>query len=636
MDHISLGEIALLLAAAAIAAPLARWLNVGTVLGYLFAGILLGPYGIGRTFSDYQAKEFLHIAEFGVVLLLFLIGLELRPKRLWAMRNAIIGAGGVQVVTSGLILAVVAQFLGFTLLTALFIGLALALSSTAFALQVLEENGELTQRHGRLAFSVLLFQDIAAIPLIAFAPLFAVVGAGAEQAMDLTAAAKAVAVIGGVILVGRFAIEHVFRLVALTKVKEAMTALALLTVVGTAGIMQWAGLSPSLGGFIAGALLAESSYRHELEADLKPFEGLLLGLFFTAVGMSLEFALLVEQPVAILALVFGLLAIKFIVLYGIGRWYGLDNWGARRMGISLSQGGEFAFVLLAAGATFAVINDFAASLGALVVTLSMASTPILLLLDRYLFPRPSDAAAEEDSMPEDSSSHVIIAGLGRFGQIAARILRAKRIPFIALDSDPQQIELVKRFGNEAFYGDPGRMDILNAARVADARAFVLAVDNADASVRVATILRANYPDLPIYARARDRVHYHRLMELGVDYIQRDTYLSALDVTRALLRGLGETERDAEFAIKTFDEHDSRRLIDDYAHYTNEEKVRERARSDAENLERIFSDDSDDKDLTAELSKRDAKAVVDEKVRQESEENEAAKAKSAAPKAGADA
>ncbi|MEL6297437.1 MAG: cation:proton antiporter [Pseudomonadota bacterium] len=618
MDHIGFAEIALLLAAAAIAAPLARWLKVGTVLGYLFAGILLGPYGVSGVFKAYEAKEFLHIAEFGVVLLLFLIGLELRPKRLWAMRNAIIGAGGSQMLITGAILAAVAWSLGFVWLTAIFLGLALALSSTAFALQVLEENGELTQRHGRLGFSILLFQDIAAIPLIAFAPLFAVVAVDAASAMDMTAALKAVGVLIAVILIGRFVLEHVLRLVALTKVKEAMTALALLTVVGTAAIMQWAGLSPSLGGFIAGALLAESSYRHELEADLKPFEGLLLGLFFTAVGMSLEFNLLLSEPVAILSLVVGLVVIKFAVLFAIGKTHGLDNWGSRRLGLSLSQGGEFAFVLLAAGAANAVLNDFAANLGALVVTLSMAATPLLLLLDHYLLPKPKSGSSKPDAMPEDTSGHVIIAGFGRFGQITARILRAKRIPFIALDTDPAQIQLVKSFGSEAYFGDPARMDILMAARVDEARALVLAIDDVEQSMRCATILKANFPDLPIFARARHRVHYHRLMELGITYIQRDTYLSALDVSRELLLGLGESERDADFAVKAFDEHDRHRLIDDYQHYTDDEKLRERARTDAENLARIFDDDASDEELNADLGKQDAKAIAERQSRAEAD------------------
>ncbi|MEO1695233.1 MAG: cation:proton antiporter, partial [Pseudomonadota bacterium] len=389
MNDISLAEIALLLAAAAIAAPVARWLKVGTVLGYLIAGIALGPFGVSSAFSIYQAKEFLHIAEFGIVLLLFLIGLELRPKRLWAMRTSIFGTGGSQVLITAILLTTAIIMLGLDWLTALFLGLALALSSTAFAIQVLEEKGELTQRHGRLAFSVLLFQDMAAIPLIALVPVFAVVSAGAGSAasgMDLLAALQAVGVIALVIVVGRFVIERALRLIAMTNVKEAMTALALLTVVTTAAVMQFAGLSPSLGGFIAGVLLADSSYRHQLEADLKPFEGLLLGLFFTAIGMSLQFDLLFSGPLTIIGMVVGLLALKFAVLYGLGRFDGLTDWSARRLGLSLSQGGEFAFVLLTAGVVAGAVDDLTSDIGALVVTLSMIATPILLFTDERLFP----------------------------------------------------------------------------------------------------------------------------------------------------------------------------------------------------------------------------------------------------------
>ncbi|MGF1649247.1 MAG: cation:proton antiporter [Hyphomicrobiaceae bacterium] len=595
MQGITLVEICLLLTAAALAAPVARLLKVGSVLGYLFAGMLIGPFGIGRVFSPSQAQEFLSVAEFGIVLLLFLIGLELKPTRLWSMRSTIVGAGGVQLAATGLLLGVAAAALGFAWQAAIFIGLALALSSTPFALQMLDEKGELTQRHGRMSFSVLLFQDLAAIPLIALAPLFAVATVGTELAADLKAAAWAVFVIASVILVGRYGLDLLFQLVARTELKEAMTALALLTVATTAAVMQSAGLSASLGGFIAGALLADSSYRHQLEADLKPFEGLLLGLFFTAIGMSLQFDLLVSEPWTIALLVAGLVIIKAGVLYGVGRWQGLDPWAARRFGYTLSQGGEFSFVLLATGTAAGVINTFAASLGALVVTLSMVATPLLLLFDEWLAPRKAPPVPASDPPPE-ASGHVIIAGFGRFGQITARVLRARRIPFTALDLDAEQIAMVKRFGNEAFFGDASRPDILVAARANEARAIVVAVDDVEASLRIVSHVRAKYPTLPIFARARDRQHYHRLMDLGVENIRRETYLSALDLTRTLLKGLGLSEREVEFTIQTFDSHDHQRLIDDYQHYNDQQKLQEMARSTAENLERIFAEDADP-DLT---------------------------------------
>jgi glutathione-regulated potassium-efflux system protein KefB len=591
MQDVSLFEIALLLAAAAIAAPLAKWLKVGTVLGYLVAGIALGPYGIGNVFSVYEAKEILHIAEFGVVLLLFLIGLELRPKRLWAMRSAIFGLGGAQVAVTALPLAVIAAAVfGLQAAPALFVGLALALSSTAFALQVLEEKGELNQRHGRSAFGVLLFQDLAAIPLIALVPLFAVTKLGSGPPMGLALALQALGTIAGVVIVGRFVLDPLFRLVARAQVKEALTAAALLVVVGVALVMQSAGLPASLGAFIAGALLAESSYRHQIEADIQPFEGLLLGLFFTAIGMSLNLKLLVEKPLAIMALVAGLIAVKAALLYGLGLWQKLGSWGARRLAFSIAQGGEFAFVLFAAGIAAGVLSRNHGEILSVVVTLSMAVTPALLLLDDAWGTPVALPLVASEPLPEHDG-HVIVAGFGRFGQIAARILRAKRIPFTALDVSAEQIDFVRKFGSQVFYGDAGRPDILAAAKADKATAFVLAIDDVEASIRTAQTVKAQYPGLPVYARARNRIHAHRLMDLGVKVVHRETYASALELTGDVLRGLGQSERDVRQALTMFRRHDEQRLVDDYKVYSDTEKLQERARSDAANLEQLFDEDA---------------------------------------------
>jgi glutathione-regulated potassium-efflux system protein KefB len=385
-------QVVVFLAAAAIAAPIGRFLRIGAVLGYLAAGVVIGPFVLGRYYALEDADQVLHLGEFGVVLLLFVIGLELRPIRLWSMRSAIFGLGVAQLVITAFLLAAIGLALGLPTSQALFIGLALSLSSTAFALQVMEERGELTTRHGRLAFSVLLFQDLAAIPLIALVPLFAL---GVEEPkMDLGSAGLAILTIAGVILVGRFLLSRLYHLVAATGVREAMTASALLTVVGVALIMEAVGLSAALGSFIAGALLADSEYRHQIEADIAPFEGLLLAVFFIAVGMSIDLSVLVAQPWALLAIVAGLLLVKATVLYGLGRWWGLANASARRLGIILSQGGEFAFVLFSVGMFEGVIGRDTASLLTLAVTLSMAATPLLLLIDdvvaRALTPAPPD------------------------------------------------------------------------------------------------------------------------------------------------------------------------------------------------------------------------------------------------------
>ena len=524
------------------------------------------------------------------MLLLFVIGLELRPIRLWSMRSAIFGLGVAQLVITAFLLAAIGLALGLPPSQALFIGLALSLSSTAFALQVMEERGELTTRHGRLAFSVLLFQDLAAIPLIALVPLFAL---GVEEPkMDLASAGLAILTIAGVILVGRFLLSRLYHLVAATGVREAMTASALLTVVGVALIMEAVGLSAALGSFIAGALLADSEYRHQIEADIAPFEGLLLAVFFIAVGMSIDLSVLVAQPWALLAIVAGLLLVKATVLYGLGRWWGLANASARRLGIILSQGGEFAFVLFSVGMFEGVIGRDTASLLTLAVTLSMAATPLLLLIDdvvaRALTPAPPDY-----EMPPEGEQHVIIAGFGRFGQIVARVLRARHIPFTALDASIAQVDFVKRFGAEIYYGDAGRIDILRAAGARKAQAFVLAIDNVDASIRVAEVVRENFPDLPIYARARDRIHVHRLLDLGVTIIERETFLSALELTRQLLRGLGLKPDEVTRLIATFKRHDEKRLYDDYKIYTDQEKMRANALSAAVELEDLFTKDVQD-------------------------------------------
>ncbi|HXE85867.1 MAG TPA: monovalent cation:proton antiporter-2 (CPA2) family protein, partial [Hyphomicrobiaceae bacterium] len=471
MHDVTLAQVALFLAAAVVAAPLAKLLRVGNVLGYLLVGVLIGPAALGLV-SD--VGSVLHLAEFGVIMLLFVIGLELRPRRLWAMRSTIFGLGSAQVAITGVVLAAAAMAFGMKWQAALFAGLALSLSSTAFALQVLEEKGELALRHGRQAFAVLLFQDLAAIPLIALVPLFAVTAAGsAAPAMELTAAVKAIAVILAVVVVGRYLLNGLYRLVARTRVKEAMTASALLTVVGVTLVMQLAGLPASLGAFLAGVLLADSDYRHEIVADIAAFEGLLLGLFFTAIGMSLNLGLIVDKPGLVLAIVAGLLAIKAVVLFALGRRMGLEAGPARRLALVLSQGGEFAFALFAAGGAAGVLERPVADLLSVAVTLSMAATPLLLALDEMLAPKAAAPQRAFDELPKNDG-HVVIAGFGRFGQIVARVLTAKRISVTALDSDPEQVDFVRRFGAQIFYGDASRPEILEAAQIGKARAFVLA------------------------------------------------------------------------------------------------------------------------------------------------------------------
>jgi glutathione-regulated potassium-efflux system protein KefB len=590
-------QVAVFLAAAAIAAPLGRFFRMGAVLGYLAAGVVIGPYILGPLYQLNSVESILQFGEFGVVLLLFVIGLELRPIRLWAMRSAIFGLGAAQLAATSLVLAAIGLALGLNFGQALFIGLGLSLSSTAFALQVLEEKGEINTRHGRLAFSVLLFQDLAAIPLIALVPLFAA-GGSEQPAMDLRAGVLAILTIIGVIVAGRFLLSRLYRIIAATGVREAMTASALLTVVGVALVMEAAGLSAALGSFIAGALLADSEYRHQIEADIAPFEGLLLAVFFIAIGMSIDLGIVVAEPLKLIAIVIGLVAIKAVILYALGHWWGLKSEPARRLGLAISQGGEFAFVLFAAGVGAHVIGQHLADLLVLAVTLSMAATPLLLLIDETIF-RALEPEKPEYEVPPEGDQHVIVAGFGRFGQIVARVLRARRIPFTALDSNVEQVDFVKRFGSRIYYGDAGRLDILRAAGADKARAFVLAIDDVDASLRVAEMVRKHFPDLPVYARARDRIHVHKLMDLGVEIIERETFLSALELTHRLLRGLGLSEPEAKRLLATFKRQDEKRLYDDYKYYTDVEKVRANAKTAAAELEELFARDVEELKLPEE-------------------------------------
>jgi len=582
-------QAAVLLAAAAIAAPIGRWLKMGSVLGYIAAGILIGPYGLGFVYAVYHVEGILHIAELGVVLLLFLIGLELRPVRLWAMRRTVLGAGSIQFLASGGLIALCAGFFELNFLQALVLGLALALSSTAFVLQVLEEKKELNQRHGRLAFSILLFQDLAAIPLLAIVPLLSATQIADPRAFAIRAAI-ALAIIAGIIVLGRWLLTVLYRLAAASGVREAMTASALLTVVGVALLMELAGLSAALGAFIAGALLADSEYRHQIEADIAPFEGLLLGLFFTAIGMSLNIGLLLSELPLILALVAGLLVTKAAVLFVVGKQQGLDNKSSLRLALSTAQGGEFAFVILTLAAAGSLIGRELADRVAVVVTLSMVVTPFLLTLQDLLGGGRPASERGFDRPPQDEG-HVVIAGFGRVGQIVGRVLRAKRIPFTALDNSASQIDFVNQFGNKIYYGDATRLDILQAAQTGMARAVVLAIDDIDASLKTAEIVRRHFPHVPIFARARNRQHVYRLMDLGVTKMRRETFLSSLELTRDLLKGLGMPEKEARAATEKFAAYDRRRLYEDYQHVSDPEKMRARAMKQAQELEQLFLDDS---------------------------------------------
>lgn len=579
-------EIIIFLAGAVIAVPLFQRFGLGAVLGYLVAGVMIGPAGLALV---PDVDEVLHFAELGVVLLLFIIGLELRPSRLWTMRRAIFGFGAAQLGLTAVLLGGVAWLAGLTPGAAVVVGLVLALSSTAFALQLMAERNELTSRHGRTAFATLLFQDLAVVPLLAIVPLL---GMGQGTAMGAADVAKPVLIVAAVVLAGRYVLRYLLRVVALSKVREALTAAALLIVLGTAWVIEQAGLSMALGAFLAGVLLADSEFRHQLEADIEPFKGLLLGLFFIAVGMSVNLGLVATEPLAIAGAVFALVSLKFAALYGLARWQGMDNVSARRLGLILSQGGEFAFVIFGVAVGAQVLPAPVAEFLIVVVSLSMVTTPLLLRLETMLSGEQDNDEDAFDEMP-DESNPVIIAGFGRFGQMTARILRAKRIGFTALDASQEQVDFVARYGNKIYYGDASRLDLLHAAEADKAKVFVLAIDDVNASLRTAAIVRQNFPHLKVIARARNRKHAYELMDLGIEVIQRETFLSALELTVDVLKGLGESDSEARTSVARFRKHDEQRLHEHRQSHDDEKKLQDLAKTAQKELEEMFQRDREE-------------------------------------------
>ena len=580
------GQIAVFLAATVIAVPLFRRFKLSSVLGYLAAGMVIGPWGLGL-FDDVESV--LHLAEFGVVLLLFVIGLELQPSRLWVLRHSVFGAGAAQVALTTAVLAAAIIALGTSWATALVIAFALSLSSTALVLQVLAERGELTARHGRASFAILLFQDLAIMPALVLLPLLA---GQADTRVDWRAIALPVAAIFVVVVAGRFLLRPLLRIVAATRVQEAFTAAALLVVVGTALLFESAGLSMALGAFIAGVLLADSEYRHELEADIEPFKGLLLGLFFIAVGMTANLDVLVDRPLVIVGLTLGYLVLKALAVWLGARLTRHDQPTAWRMAVSLAGGGEFAFVLFSLAAADGLLPRATVDLLVLVVTLSMVLSPLLIgaadRLARRLRP-PSTPPAYDRIEPEEP--RVLIAGFGRFGQIVARVLRARQIRFTALEVSQAQVDFVRRFGNKLYYGDASRLEMLRAAGAEHAQLLVLAIDDVEASVRAAELARRHFPRLRVLARARNRQHAFRLMEAGVSDIWRETLASSLEVAEAALVALGTPRDAAASQVRKFRAHDEATLRAQAAVKDDETKLIATAQASAQQLEKLFDADN---------------------------------------------
>jgi glutathione-regulated potassium-efflux system ancillary protein KefC/glutathione-regulated potassium-efflux system protein KefB len=552
-------EIAVFLAAAVIAVPIFRWLKLGSVLAYLTAGVAIGPWGLGVVDSD--TKEVLHFGEIGVVFLLFVIGLELRPSRLKALRRTIFAPGAAQVLGSAALITLAAALLGLGWRAALVVGLALSLSSTAFVLQLLTERDELTTAHGRGAFGVLLFQDLAVVPMIALMPLLAPGDVDASLGAIVFETGRVLAVITAFVVGGHFLLRPIFRLVAKADQHEVFIAAALLLVLGSALLMESVGISMSLGAFIAGVLVADSEYRHQLEADLEPFKGLLLGLFFMAVGMVTDVGLLISEPLTVLGLALGLMTVKAAVLAIVASVEGFRGRDVARFSAVLAQGGEFAFVLLGAAAGQALLRDALVDRLTLVVTVSMAATVPLVALVHKLLDKPPTKANYDDVT--ERPYPVFIAGFGRFGQVVARILASRGIPFTALEISPGLVDFVRQFGNKIYYGDASRVDLLRNAGVEQAEVFVIAVDDVETSMNIAETVRHHFPHLKICARARNRQHAHRLMGLGCHAIMRETFLSSSWLGGEVLKALGVEVEEADQAVAIFRGHDEETLIQQY-------------------------------------------------------------------------
>jgi len=597
------------LAAAVIAVPLSRALGLGAIIGYLGAGMAIGPWGLGLVGN---VDDILHFAEFGVVLMLFLVGLELEPRRLWSLRRPIFGWGSAQLLGCAAALALAAMALGAPWRTAVVAALGLALSSTAIALQVMQERNLLRTSAGQAGFSILLFQDVAAIPILALLPLLGVLADGASGSQGTQTgtgwpleAIKIIAVVGAIIFGGRLLLRPALRWIARSRTAEVFTAAALLLVVGIALLMQGLGLSMALGAFLAGVLLADSEYRRELETDIEPFKGLLLGLFFIAVGMSIDFGVLMASPGLMAAIVAGFLAVKLAVIYALSRAMQLPLQDRPVFTLLLAQGGEFAFVVFQAAAGAKVFSTETASLLIGAVALSMLLGPLLLLaVDRLLLPRFANCnpvVLDEISEPQDAP--IIIAGFGRYGQIIGRLLSAQGIRTTVLDHDAEMIEAARAFGYRVFYGDATRLDLLRTAGAAGARILVVAVDDVEQSLAIVDLAREHFPQLQLVARARDVPHWHGLRERGVMRVTRELFESSLASAACVLELMGQTPQAAQAGVERFRAHNHALLEQMHPHHKDRARLIAVVKQGREELEAQMAQEREDREAAAARSER---------------------------------
>ncbi|MGA0598642.1 cation:proton antiporter [Enterovirga sp. CN4-39] len=583
-----LETLVFLLAGAVLLVPLTRRAGFGSILGYLAAGALIGPAGL-RLVTDVETIR--SVSELGIIMLLFLIGLELKPRRLWVMRRSVFGLGTAQVVLTAAAIAAPLMLLGIPWASTILLGAGLALSSTAIVLPMLAEREILGLTSGRDSFAVLLFQDLAFIPVLALVPLLA--GQGLPEHLPWLSMAKG---IGGIVVIlvgGSFLVPMLFRVIGGARTPEVFTAASLLTVVGAGAIAHAVGLSTSLGAFLAGVLLSDSEYRHELEADIKPFEGLLLGFFFISVGMSANLGLALAEPGRIALALVGLIFVKAALCFLIGRMSGQQTATSVRFALALSQGSEFSFVLVGAAAGAGVLSGTLADEANLVAALSMAATPLLFALsEKLVLPRLTLPPAPVYDVVTDEHVPVIICGFGRMGQIVGRVLRMRGINFVALEKNSEQIEVLRRFGSKVYFGDPTRPDVLRAAGAEQARLLVNCIPEIEENLELVDVARRNFPNLEIISRARNRRHAHLLIDRGVETFVRETFHSSLRLTEEILVALGENPAEARRAVDIFRQHDEAALIATHPFYDDEQQVIQNSRDAATELTRIFEADQE--------------------------------------------
>jgi monovalent cation:proton antiporter-2 (CPA2) family protein len=584
------------LAAACLVVPLASRFKLGSVLGYLAAGIVIGPFGLGLI-GD--AEKIMHFAEFGVVMMLFLIGLELEPALLWRLRKSILGLGGLQVVLTSSAFTLIGLALGYSWQMSLAVGMALSLSSTALVLQMLQETHLMNTPMGETSFSVLLFQDIAVIPILVIMPLLAIHGVQDQQihaSMIATLPGWAqtliiACVIAAVIAVGRYLSYYLFRAVARTHLREMFTALSLAVVVGITLLMQLVGVSPALGTFVAGVVLANSEYRHTLGTNIEPFKGLLLGLFFISVGMGMDFHLFAESPLRLVLAVTALMTIKTLILFTLGRFFGLNALHNSGFALALAQGGEFAFVLFQFAGALNILPQTQEKFLTLVVATSIAATPLLIVLyNRLIVPKFLSVLPERPFDRIEEAYPIILAGFGRFGQVVGRFLNAQGVKTTVLEKDPDQLELLRKFGFKGYFGDASRLDLLQSAGADKAKLLIVAVDNPETSLEIVRLAKAEFPRLKIFARARNRRHAYELSKAGVNYYKREVFDSSLEMAQQILVSLGKNDSDAHSKAIKFKQHDEATLKASFDFFDDEPELVSFMRTQRAELERILQND----------------------------------------------